>query len=772
MIDATASEAAAARERLARYGRLLLPEVHAKLRQAATDQARERLTALRYRLVARDALVLDWADGLERLAATAAETRHQAVQELARRAGSGEEALLLELFSDPDPLVREISLGALHAIAGSNATAALVGLLADPDPNVRAAVLKQMAEKPSAGLVTKIAGYIATETDVDLVVHGVRALRAAKAKTAVEPLLKLLEHASWRVRAEAAESLHEIATNASSLGSERDNVRADVYAAFIRLLEDPDGFVVSRALKGLKGADTVAAVEPMVAAANKHPELAAEAVRTLNGGSSMRRASIPHLRKFASHSMEEVRAAAVTALCAVDNDVEKDLRTALHDQASIVRRAGAEAFTQILGRQRGAPPDFDKWLMEFRAGKHRPRWTTNLVKDLTPLLGADAREERLAAAVPLVALGREDKTLPVLLDVARSQPDLLGKVSAAATWLAWSKREAFFKNVLELNPAPDELAEAVQAFQSVRDERALAIFWEMTAREEMSDKLASELAEAVVFTATGLTSYSNEFKSDSERKAAAKLANERVQSGSDLQRTIAMVLLAKVSLDDAATTARDIIAQTGISPRLKEDAFRIFLLCASKTDGRKEAIAAIDGADPIARNLAVSYLATGAGRLAYLRGQSLYVHVQNPSLLQGTSAGSGQPFIPDAPPGLKADTLLSLMRSADPDIAAQAGYLLTLLQRPEGLAPLVAYWREHGKSEDVWRTLVCQAVVALGDDRNVSILAEIYRGLLEAREPYHYQIKEFYWTIRGLDGPNALALRKRIRQDVGMEHLR
>src|SRR5262249_34213793 len=45
------AEALAVRERLARFGPALLPEVYARLKQPPTDQARERLTALRYRLV-------------------------------------------------------------------------------------------------------------------------------------------------------------------------------------------------------------------------------------------------------------------------------------------------------------------------------------------------------------------------------------------------------------------------------------------------------------------------------------------------------------------------------------------------------------------------------------------------------------------------------------------------------------------------------------------------------------------------------------------------
>src|SRR5262249_36601518 len=154
------------------------------------------------------------------LSATAAPTRHQAVQELAQRAGADDEPLLLELFSDPDPLVRELSLRALHAVAGARAAESLTTLLRDPEPNVRAAVLKQLAEEPSPGMVPKIAEYIAGEKDADVVVHAVRALRAAKGKASFEPLKGLLGHESWRVRAEVAEGLHEISNRSEVPGND------------------------------------------------------------------------------------------------------------------------------------------------------------------------------------------------------------------------------------------------------------------------------------------------------------------------------------------------------------------------------------------------------------------------------------------------------------------------------------------------------------------------------------------------------------------------
>src|SRR5206468_439406 len=110
---------------------------------------------------------------------------HRAVDELAGLASTGEDGLWLELFSDPDPLVRESALRGLAATGAADASGALIGLLDDPEPNVRAAVLKQLAEHPSAGVVPRLAEYVAREGDPDLVVHAVRVLREVGDKKAL-----------------------------------------------------------------------------------------------------------------------------------------------------------------------------------------------------------------------------------------------------------------------------------------------------------------------------------------------------------------------------------------------------------------------------------------------------------------------------------------------------------------------------------------------------------------------------------------------------------
>src|SRR5262249_13980235 len=168
------------------------------------------------------------------------------------------------------------------------------------------------------------------------------------------------------------------------------------------------------------------------------------------------------------------------------------------------------------------------------------------------------------------------------------------------------------------------------------------------------------------------------------------------------------------------------------------------------------------------RRLAVAVLAQGFDRLRYLREEA-YLGIGKQELFQDRSRTSGQPIVPEPPRGLKAEMVRPLLDDPDPATAAGAGYLLALLGEERGLEPLLRYWREEVQTDESWRRLVYRALAALGDDRKVPLLEEIFHRFGKDDSS---QVSEFYWTIRVLEGPNALRLRKEIRQKIGMDKLR
>ena len=355
MLTARPGEVEALRERLARHGQALMPEVYAQLKAASTDEQRRRLQTLRYRLAASDALALRWPGGLVRLAAVELAQRQQAAVELADLATAADQPLLLELFSDPEPAVREIALRGLRRAGGKEATTALLKLLEDPSLNVRAAVLNQLLEEPPSGIAGPIRDYVERETDPDLIGHGIRLVRAVGGKPAVGCMIKLLEHKSWQVRAEAAEALGKLKGSLESRSGDQE-LTIESHVALLKLLADEDAFVVSRAVAGLEGIDMVVAVDPLIAAAQQHPELSAQVFKILLGGgryssrgeNPMRAKALPRVREFLEHKDPRVRAAAITGLATGSNTFAlADLFDMLSDPDPAPRIAAARQLFKL-----------------------------------------------------------------------------------------------------------------------------------------------------------------------------------------------------------------------------------------------------------------------------------------------------------------------------------------------------------------------------------------------------------------------------------------
>lgn len=802
----TGSEARAARERLARSGTALLPEVHAALQNAASDRDRERLTALRYRLSASDDLALSWPEGFDRLAAPDAAVRHKAVDELSTRTHAQDAPLLLELFSDPDPLVRETSLRMLQSMGSSGTTEGLVKLLHDPEPNVRAAVLKQLAESPVPGMEPEIIRYVTTEKDPDLVVHAVRVLRESKTKSkaVVDALTGLLGSESWRVRAEAVEALGK------AVGYEAPAERkADVYASMIKLLNDPDGFMVGRAVMVLRDANVPAAVDPLVAVAEKRPELAGDVIRALTRGTPDANA-IAHLRKFCAHPDAAVRAAAITGLAgAVPGDAGAELRAALGDASSSVRLAAARALVSALERQRPDPNeeirsgifkttrkkrDMEKWLDEFRAGKARAEWLAPLVAPLEQMVAGTApnaapAEERLAAAVPLVALGKDDRALPVLQSAAKADPAQRRIAAEALPWLPVAQRKALFSELLSGAPH-EELGRYVRELAEIPGQLTIDSLWEVLAQPGADANLAAQVNQLLLAAYFGERYYDPSSVPADRLAAATQVAKEKLKSGPEAQRLAALAMLIDASPRDAVAPAEELIKQLPAGNLLRADAFAAVLLGKSAATGAAQdglrgmlregspeakaaAVAALDPAtaraDPAAaadtemKKVAIRYLCFDTSGLRQLHDA---IYLSLPSM--SGSYSSGQAIVVPAPSGLKPEWIRPMLKDTDLANAANAGYLLCLMGERAGLDPLVAYWRSTERRGSEQTTLVYRAVAALNDDSLVPILDEVY-GTFEKRD---YAIREFYWTIRPMNGPNVLKLRKKIRDDVGMDRLR
>ena len=808
MLKANESDAEAIRNRLADCGAALLPEVTARLKETADDGQRQRLWALRYRLAAADSLTLRWPGGLQRLADSDARHRQQAADELARLATVADQPLLIELFSDNDPLVRELSLRGLQNIGGKETTAALVKLLADPEPNVRAAVLKQLAEKPDASIIPKLAEYLKAEKDPDLVVHAIRFLQAAGGAPATRALIPMLRHESWQVRAEACDALgkteqrHSYSYVNGVPVENVDNLQVEVYVAMLDLLADADAFVVSRAVDGLSQADMAVAVDPLVRAAARHPDLAPKIVEILAQGRTMKVAALPHLRKFRKHENPQVRAAALAGLCTiVPDEIGDETSAGLQDPSDKVRIAAAQVCFKAMEEQRSKqfqgkqglqnstfevsgdvvvvqqsssvssflgniadffskspekpkpalvskpanalqpparskptteakpaeeikPPELkpdqsarpveegrvdeakvvekepnDVWLTEYYAGEHRPKWADGLIAPLEKMLRSSSADQRLAAAVALVPLGKCQAVLPVIYEVARSDPKKYREALEVLPWLVWEQRLAAFRQLCKIAPSPDFVAALIDAMVEVHDLRAVEILWGLLADPKTTETEIGAIQRGLLSVHGIPYWYSPRSGNQSQANKSsllelAKFAAPRAAGGSEKQRLVALSLLAYANPEEAFGAAEKMQADTAASAGLRNDAFQILLASAPPKEGARAAAAALAGKDRARQKLALHYFASGTSSMTTVRDT-----ITVPAASDESSRRSGVPIVPKPPEGLQVSQLLGLLDDSDPASAAKAGYLLAVMGESRGLEPLLRYAQQQGKGD-------------------------------------------------------------------------
>ena len=816
-LKADATSLVPSRERLAPFGRALMPAVLDRLKRAETDEARERLTALRYRLASAGALTIEWPGGLDRLASRDVATRHRAVDELIALGSRAEEGLWLELFSDPDPLVRESALRGLNREGSSGTSRALIGLLADPEPNVRAAVLKQLAEHPSPGLSAKIADYVAKETDPDLLVHAVRVLRATADETSLKVLISLLKHEKWSIRAEAIEAVGKRVERV-------DQPPPEALPALLAQLEDPDGFVVGRAMAAIRELDREDVVEPLIRVAEKHRDLAPRVIEILSDGSVKQARALPKIAGFAKDTLPGVRAAVVKALGnAGSAAIEPEVRAGLDDPDSLVRAVAASVLFEklsmlkqahnarvmpggLIGEVPLAPPlpippapgevevvaagieraqapkpeaetqdavgRHESWLTSFQEGKDKPTWMGPAVGPLTSMLSAASAEERLEAARCLVAIGGHPAASGALVEVVKDRADLVGEAAKVLPFQHWADRLELFKALVAAGPDPDTRAELVESMAEVPDPRAADSLWGLTAREHLALMESYNLMQALQKVLFGVNVQDpRALAKDVKLRIIAEI-RPRAETGPEWQRAFALILLSNVEPGEAVSIARGIPGEPGVPPSLRANAYQILLASLPRDEARPIAIAALVSNDPVGRKFAILSLISDTARLQSLR-EYLQLPYSLPGLQRSTNTNRPSTFV--LAKILTEERVRPLLKADDPETAALAGYILALKGDPSGLDPLLAFWRTTELKDGTWNLRASQAIAALDDDSRVALLEQIYaRDRAESADSsfnFSDPFPGFYWTIRVMTGPNAKKLRKKIRAEVGMAAL-
>ncbi len=818
--SADATAASALREQLARMGRRTLPLIRAVLEDESDPVARQRITEARYRVAGSPELEIEWPAGMLRLASTNFDERIKATTELTRLATSREEALLLELFSDTVPLVREIALKGLTHVSGS-ASGALVRMLDDPDPNVRAAVLKQLAEAPNAALIPRIAAYAKKETDPDLVVHAIRFLRAIEQQEAVKAMSALFNHASWRVRAEAADGIYQLVKQNDVKAARTD---AALGQAFLNLLQDEDEFVAGVAIRTLQYLNAPDAANRLVEVAESRPPVAAAAVAAL-GSRFMSRSGIKDkVTAFAGDSQPAVRAAATIALL---NQSDKASHVAtilasLRDDESSVRIAVANAvFTElleelksrleqddsgvadlpVLNRQSRAessssvlsgifdallpghneqpveanPNEIanvdiaerglaaDTALQTIRDERSLGGWFYELEVALKPMLSSTDKDESLSAARSLVVIGNS-KASEILRQAAGNRTNL-PEVASVFCGLPWAERSTLFDLAIATAETDDERHLLAEALAECHDPRSPANIWELLASGDAGARLVAELGDPLQQSYFSEHQYSFSNAAEHEKQHLINDCQKMITSGTIWQKTSAFALLALADAALAQQAAQTIFDDETQPASLRGDALRL-LLCFSDDDvATQTAIAAITYSEPEIAEPALHFLAMGRAGVRFL---SDVIPIRNVDTSSTEAAGT-TPIVPRAPPGITNEQLKAFTQSTSMKTQACAAYLAALLGDEESEETVIAFWQSSPDDAPA-RRMAYRAIAAGNHVQHVPVLRRMYQEM--KAEEWGVDMADFYWTIRIMKGADILDLRKQIRTEQGADALK
>ena len=759
----------AAYERLARAGRDLLPQVRARTPDT-WDLSHERLTALRYRLLLPAATVRQDPQLPFRMAAADPGTRVQTMAALAEHADPALKDFFFEALSDPDGKVREAALRGLSATKTEFARAQVAALLADPSPEVRASVLQELARAPRVELLDDLVAYAEREQEEDLVVQAARALRELRDQDkAFDELIKLAAHQSWRVRAEAIEAFGSVSTSSSSRMAE---VTARHFPQLLKALKaalkDQDPFVVAKAvetLTGLEAADVGASLNELAEAARQHPELAVSVLQVIESNESLRVRGLALVREFCASPNAELRAAALVVLARIaPAGGAKQFLAGLSDPEPSVRKAAAGAVLVAAGRA-----------VPFTAKEQQ-----DLAAAAKTMASAADTAERFAGLSALATLGQGDLALPGLEEIATKDPAYAAELPTVMAHVEYAQRKQLFKAAMAASLDQRAWTALFAALAKGAPRSDEAFIWQIVEEDPHVPAAAQAVLESV------LESYGIEsglwYMQETTTSAAAALARQakaHLDGPDPVRRAMALVLLCRADRVAGLTQAAALTVDAAAPEDLRRTATELVL--ASSESGADLAVEKLGEKDERLRHAAAAAL---IGRYSPFR-QSPSVDVGAESVMAAfisrssssvivsstLSADSGvsvwQP--PRLPAGLTPELLRGLAAGQDRELALGASYLLVLKGDASGLAALVDAWRLDTSDYEL-REALPKAVAALGDDANVKYAREVYAAF-DANER-QYRASGLYSSIRRMDGPEAQALRKQMRQDLGPAVLR
>jgi HEAT repeat protein len=264
-------------------GQAALPAVREAIRkteQAGDQRSQTLLEDVRWAILVPDE-VEQHAGGIRGVLARGKGSERQSAAARLAQAGRLAFPALAELLNDSDPLVVESAVRALSNIGGKDAVPALAALLKAADSNLRMTAAQALGHTRNPAAIPELLAVCDDPNEV-VACAALSALDEVKSEPGhfrsgpkgseppevVQTLKRCLGEPRWRVRAAAAAVAGNLAVS-------------DLVGDLNALLNDPDAFVVKTALEALQKLSAAPEPGKLLAVAQQHPDLRAQAVESL-----------------------------------------------------------------------------------------------------------------------------------------------------------------------------------------------------------------------------------------------------------------------------------------------------------------------------------------------------------------------------------------------------------------------------------------------------------------------------------------------------------
>lgn len=410
-------------------------------------------------------------------------------------------------------------------------------------------------------------------------------------------------------------------------------------------------------------------------------------------------------------------------------------------------------------RQLEATRKYDDWLARWR---ERPddieSWLEGLRQPLEEL-AAKGGEAEFDVMMAVLRLGGTASAKEIL-DVA-SESASRKQITNVYKWLDPKTRRELLKLIGATPEAADLLPRILQESRKYDPTVSHQAFWNSLKQIDIDAfDHGWQLRTNLMMVASG-SEYFMQQDGQSYDVVAESLSEDLKLLEPSAALMVGLSVLSEIDPAKVVDVVRDDYADASLSAPLRRDWARFAMSARKAPEASALAVKFLD--DDVLRPVALSYITQGQEGVSSTEVGHLDV-----SGLQEDVYTSGRLTIARITPHVTREHLLPLLDSEEEEIVALATYALVVMGESVDLGPLLDQAQSEGFSRYLSGTtdLLVMAIAARNHDEDVSILEEIYPQLRD-----NYYIKEFYWKIRIMTGPKALALRKRIRNDVGMEQL-